>query len=311
MGNFLSGGASVSFNPDDNIPSLKGKVIFVTGGTSGLGKESILQLAKHNPSAICLGARNLNKARETIKEIQKQVPNAPIQPVEIDLASFSSIAAGAEAFKKDHSRLDILMLNGGVMMPPAATTKDGYEIQFGTNHMGHALLTKLLLPTLLSTAEKPDSDVRVVVLSSGAHNVAPSEGIVWDTLKTKGEGMSAGAKYGQSKLANILFAKELAKRYPQLTVSSIHPGIVNTNLTSPASNNSLFWKITMKVVYSLIGLDVAKGTLNQLWASVAETVKSGEYYQPVGIAGKGSKLTENVTLAEGLWKWTEEEIKNY
>src|SRR5687768_9558515 len=169
-----AGSKSVKFDPDVDIPSLKGKVILVTGGNSGLGKESVLQFAKHNPKEIWLGARSEAKAQEAIKDIKAKIPNAPIKFVKMDLASFASIHDSARAFTQMSDRLDILLLNGGIMSVPPGTTDDGYEVQFGTNHMGHALLTKLLLPTLLRTADT-GADVRVTVLASSAHQYAPPE----------------------------------------------------------------------------------------------------------------------------------------
>ncbi|KAH7383756.1 hypothetical protein BKA66DRAFT_417435 [Pyrenochaeta sp. MPI-SDFR-AT-0127] len=301
----------VKFDPSKDIPSLEGKVILVTGGNSGLGKQSILELAKHHPAEIWLGARNATKAQEAIDEIKKQAPNAsPIKVLEMDLASFASIRDAAKTFSQQSQRLDILMLNAGIMMVPHNTTKDGYEIQFGTNHMGHALLTKLLLPTLLSTAEQPGADVRVVALSSAAHNSANrASGIIFDFLKAKGDKLGTMSLYGQSKLANILWAKEFARRYPQLTAPSIHPGVVHTNLATTISQSGFFIGILSKLVLGVIAVDVRTGALNQLWASVASNVVSGEYYEPVGVAGKGSKWTKNDELAEKLWDWTEKELE--
>jgi len=206
----------VSFNPDKDIPDLRGKVILVTGGNIGLGRESIYQLAKHNPSKIFLGARTKAKADATIAEIKKELPSANITFLDLDLASFASIKQAADTFEASSKRLDMLMNNAGIMACPAALTKEGYETQFGTNHVGHALLTKLLLPTLQRTAKEPGSDVRIINLSSSAHNWAPKGGLVFDAMKTDMQSYSTWARYGQSKVANILFNKELAKRYPSI-----------------------------------------------------------------------------------------------
>ena len=116
-------------------------------------------------------------------------------------------------------------------MTPPGTTKDGYEIQFGTNHMGHALLTKLLLPKLLSTANIPDADVRIITLSSVAHEWAPKGGLQLDTVHSEQRKISSRERYGQSKLANILYTNELATRYPAISCISVHPGSVNTGLS--------------------------------------------------------------------------------
>ncbi|USP80367.1 hypothetical protein yc1106_07641 [Curvularia clavata] len=310
MGAFSSKG--VHFNPDKDIPSLEGRVILVTGGNSGLGKQSILELAKHNPAEIWLGARNNSKAQEAIDDIKHQVPKAPpIKILQMDLTSFESISEAAKTFRQESQRLDLLLLNAGILAVPEGTTKDGYEIQFGTNHMGHALLSKLLLPTLLKTAEQPGSDVRVVVLSSEAHQYAPrAQGIMFNTLKTKAPEISSTTRYGQSKLANILFAQEFARRYPQLKVPVVHPGLVRTNLANTMSENSILMRIAWKVLASVIGVDLYTGALNQLWASTSPNVKSGEYYEPVGVTGRGNRHTNDPKLAEKLWSWTEKELEN-
>jgi retinol dehydrogenase 12 len=312
VGNMFGGSTGINFNPDTDIPSLRGKVILVTGGSNGLGKESILQLAKHEPAEIWMGARSTERAQAAIDDIKKEIPNSvPIKILNIELGSFASISEAATTFRLQSSRLDVLMLNAGIMITPPGLTKDGYEIQSGTNHMGHALLTKLLLPRLLSTAALPGSDVRVVVLSSEAHSMAPSEGILWHTLKTEATEISTRARYGQSKLANILYAREFAKRYPQITVASVHPGMVKTNLGHESASKSILLRMALAVARGAVGVDVATGALTQLWVATGKGVKSGEYYEPIGVTGRGTKLTRDEELAEQLWKWTENEIEGY
>jgi retinol dehydrogenase-12 len=303
----------IQFNTTTDIPSLEGKVVLVTGGNSGLGKHSILELAKHNPTEIWLGTRNINRGQEAVDEIKRQLPSAPpIKILQMDLSSLGSVREAAKTFCEQSQRLDLLLLNAGIMTLTHDITRDGYEIQFGTNHMGHALLVKLLLPTMLKTAEQPQSDVRLVVLSSSMHGSAPkSRGIDLETLKSKGEKLSATTLYGQSKLANILFAQELARRHPQLKVSAVHPGIVNTNLTTELKKNSLPMRVVSTIFVGMLAVPVEKGALNQLWASVSSDVMSGEYYEPVGVAGRGSKWTKHPELARELYTWTEEELKEY
>ncbi|KAI8232827.1 hypothetical protein K4K54_011478 [Colletotrichum sp. SAR 10_86] len=160
-----------SFNPATDIPSLCGKTIFVTGGNTGLGKQSIIDLARHDPAQIWLAARDLVKAEAAATEIRSTVPAVPIILLKLDLSSVKSIKEAVATFSSTAKRLDILMLNAGIMAVPPGLTEEGYEIQFGTNHVGHALLTKLLLPLLVETAAKFEADVRVVVLSSHAHNM--------------------------------------------------------------------------------------------------------------------------------------------
>ncbi|KIW99759.1 uncharacterized protein Z518_10687 [Rhinocladiella mackenziei CBS 650.93] len=302
----------VSFNPKRDIPALDGKVILVTGGNIGLGKQSVLEFSRHGPEQVWLAARNLDKAKAAADEIKQQVPDAPIKLLELDLSSFESVKRAAQTFSAGSDRLDILMLNAGIMAAPPGLSKDGYEIQFGTNHMGHALLTKLLLPILERTARSgPDADVRIVSLSSRGHMLAPKGGIQFDSLKTRADSLGAYGRYGQSKLSNILFARQLAQLYPQFTVSAIHPGMVRTNLLSGATGSPL-----MQMVFNLsralrVASPVEKGALNQLWASVSKDVKSGEYYEPVGVGGSATVHGKDDDLAQKLWDWTEKELAEH
>ena len=220
----------LKFDPDRDIPDLSFKVIIVTGGTAGLGKETVLQLAKHGPGKLYLTARSKSKADAAIAEITKAVPHAKIDFLELDLASFASVKRAADTILAVESRLDILMNNAGVMALPPGVTEDGYEIQFGTNHMGHALLTRLLMPLLTKTAALPDSDVRIINLSSGAHSLTPSGGFAPEACKTDMSSTHTYVRYGQSKLANILYTKELAKRYPKIASVAVHPGRVKSQL---------------------------------------------------------------------------------
>jgi retinol dehydrogenase-12 len=213
-----------------------------------------------------------------------------------------------------------MILNAGIMAVPAGTTEQGYEIQFGTNHLGHALLTKLLLPTLLKTAKLPETDVRIVSLASIGHVVAPFKGILFDQLRSPMDSTytSTMVRYGQSKLANILFVKELSRRYTEMgiTAVAVHPGLVRTDLYEAT--------IQWPVVGRLVGLatnvfwtNVRDGATGQLWAASAPRgegsgmVRSGEYYAPVGVTGQGSWLSDDMELARRLWDWTEKELESY
>ena len=302
---------SISFDPLKDIPSLTNKVILITGGNAGLGAQCVLEYARHNPSQIYLAARNLSKATAAVAEIQAQLSSpAPIKILELDLSSLESVKRAAAKFKEEAGRLDVLMLNAGIMAAPPAQTTDGYEVQFGSNYLGHALLAKLLLPVMSTTASKPDADVRIIMLTSFGHTHAPKEGIAFDTLKTHGEILGPYGRYGQSKLAQILWVRKMARLYPQFTLSAIHPGVVSTNLTAGATGSSY-------AVQALLGIakrfttSVEKGARNQLWASVSKDVVSGEYYEPVGIGGGASELGKNDELAERLWDWTEEELGSH
>ncbi|KAM0425874.1 hypothetical protein ACHAPT_008812 [Fusarium lateritium] len=296
-----------AYDPTRDIPPLDGKVILITGGNIGLGKQSALDLSKHNPAEIWLAARNSQKADATIVQLKEQEPHVSVRFLQLDLGSFDCIKNAAHIFTASVSRLDILFLNAGVMGCPPGQTKEGYETHFGVNHVGHALLLKLLTPLLIKTAsEPPRADVRIVSVSSIAHKFSVSDGIKFDVLKTNGESESSNSLYGQSKLANLVYAREFAERHPELTSVSIHPGIVKTDLQTSAGN--LIMRAFQRFIVPLIGDEVQEGAKSQLWAATAKDVASGEYYEPVGVAGRANALSKNKELGKQLWDWTEKEL---
>ncbi|KAF8854883.1 NAD(P)-binding protein [Acephala macrosclerotiorum] len=303
-------GATV-FTPEKDIPDLSGKVILVTGGHSGLGEESVLQFAKHKPEKIYLAARSKERADEAIARIKKAVPSARVTFLPLDLTSFRSVKDAANTVNTSTSRLDILMNNAGIMGTPAATTEDGYEIQFGTNHMGHALLTKLLLPKLQATAKEPGSDVRIVTLSSAGHQWAPKGGIAFEELHSNMKSTSTIIRYGQSKLANILYSNELTSRYPDIRCMSIHPGAVNTGLKKGLAASYWWIKTPADVVGKVFMMTSAQGALNQLWASTSADAKSGKYYVPIAKENTGSAYVRDKELGTKLWDWTEKELETF
>ncbi|PMD47424.1 NAD(P)-binding protein [Hyaloscypha variabilis F] len=302
---FQSGG----FNPDTDILDLSGKVIFITGGT-GLGKETATQLAKHSPSAIYITARDTQKGDIAAADIRNAVPSANITVLQMDLASLKSVQTAAKQFLASSSRLDILFNNAGVMAVPAGLTKDGYEIQIGTNHLGHALLTKLLMPTLLKTAQLPNTDVRIVTVSAIAYAQAPKGGIKFDLLRTTQEENNKIVRYCQSKLANILYSNELASRYPSITAVSLHPGVVETNLSKPLQDSHRLARLLVAISKLIMVVSVQKGALNQLWAATSKEVQTGEFYVPVGKKDE-SNVLKDTDLAKKLWDWTETELQSY
>ncbi|KAH8669411.1 hypothetical protein BGZ61DRAFT_364252 [Ilyonectria robusta] len=298
------------YNPSRDIPSLEGKVILITGGNIGLGKQSALDLSGHGPAEIWLAARNAQKADAALAELRSHAPDVSVRFLQLDLASFESIKSAARTFTSAVSRLDILLLNAGVMGCPPGKTKEGYEMHIGTNHVGHALLLKLLTPLLARTAtDQPRSGVRVVTVSSVAHKFSVSGGIDFDMLKTNGEVSSPNNLYGQSKLANLVYATEFAKHHPEITSVSIHPGTVKTDLQTGGGN--LLMRGFQRFVVPLIGVEVDEGVKSQLWAATAASVKSGEYYEPVGVAGKGNALSKSEELGRRLWEWTEKELAGH
>jgi NAD(P)-dependent dehydrogenase (short-subunit alcohol dehydrogenase family) len=195
-----------------------------------------------------------------------------------------------------------------------STTKEGYEIQFGTNHMGHALLTKLLLPTMLETAKQPGADVRIINLSSEGHRLAVSKGIEFDQQAL--EQSSTWRRYGVSKLANLLFAKSLAVEYPQITSVSLHPGVILTDLFSNLRAN-IFLKVGLWI-YGLVGMILPGhfrspegGALNTTWCATVDKaeLQNGAYYTPVGNKSKGSGYAGDEGLRRKFWEWTESELE--
>lgn len=257
---------------------------------------------------------------------------AEIRYIHCDLASLSSVQTAAWTFLKLEKeglgdgvpRLDLLFLNAGIMATPAGLTADGYESQFGTNHVGHFLLTKLLLPTLLTTAKLPSADVRVISISSIGHIFAPWSGIVFESLRTPMWPWLSLIRYGQSKLANILFAKELHRRYNDegITSVSLHPGTVNTELYRSVISN--WWGLgrLIDTLRGVVCVTIEEGAKGQLWAATTPLavagkdggqgkVKSGEYYTPVGVTGQGTWTSNNAELALKLWDWSSNEVEKY
>ncbi|KAH8590062.1 hypothetical protein B0O99DRAFT_635535 [Bisporella sp. PMI_857] len=305
-------GRKIPFNSDKDIPDLSGKVIIVTGGNNGLGKETIFQLSKHNPRQLYMGARSKFKADEAIKDIKKTVPNANIKFLEIDIASLASVKRAADAFLAENDRLDILINNAGIMGVPPGLTEDGYEAQFGTNHMGPALFTKLLMPTLQKTAGLPGADVRIVNLSSEAFKFGPKSGILLSQNKTPLAELSGAARYGQSKLANLYFTKSLAKLYPNIKSVAIHPGLVRTGITDNTTNQYKYLSWVFKIASRLFMVDIHEGALPQLFAATGKTsdVRSGAFYFPGVTEFVGNSMTENTKLSDELWTWSETELKS-
>jgi NAD(P)-dependent dehydrogenase (short-subunit alcohol dehydrogenase family) len=305
------------FDATKEIPDLSGKIILITGGTAGLGYETAVSFAAHNPGHIFFTGRSQPSADKLIKEVNSKYPSVPITFVKCDLASLDSVRDAAKDVVSKTDRLDIVMANAGVMALGSALTKDGYEIQFGTNHVGQALLVKLLTPLLESTA-KQHGDVRVVWNTSLGHQGHPPGGIIFDKLKTTQKDiffiLGNWIRYGQSKLANLLYAREYAKHHPSITSVSIHPGISATGLVT-----SLGFFDRWFVYITTIGQRITpeQCSWNQQWAATAplgkgnREVETGTYYEPVGIKGKLVTQAANDELAEKLWEWTQKELEGY
>ncbi len=256
-----------------------------------------------------MGARTPSKAEAAIAKIKEEVPDAKITFLELDLASLESVKKAADTFNASANRLDVLMNNAGVMALSPSTTKDGYEIQFGTNHIGHALLTKLLLPILQRTADE-NGDVRIINVSSAGHQLPPSGGLALKEVTTDMNSYSTWVRYGQSKLANILFTRELARRYPAIKCVALHPGAVATGLSLGFQNSHPWLAVLMRPIVLFVKTP-QDGALTQLFTATSSDVKSGQYYVPPANENPGSKYSQDQGLAEALWEWTESELAKH
>ena len=209
------------------------------------------------------------------------------------------------------------MNNAGIMAQPPGLTSDGYEVQFGTNHMGHFLFTQRLLPLLQKTAAEPGSDVRIVNVTSDGHKFAPTGGFAPEKALSDMKEYNTFTRYGQSKLANILFTTELAKRYPRITSVSVHPGGVATGLAGPFMEAHPWLTRALGPVWGLLAKGAEEGALTQTWAAVAALgegkgkVRQSEYYVPVAQVGGRSAYAKDGELAERLWGWSEGEVKRH
>lgn len=282
------------------MPDLVGRTAIVTGANAGLGLETATQLAAHGAHVI-LACRDKTKAETAAAQIRSGVPDAALEVAELDLASRKSIDTFAERIQSAHPTIDYLINNAGVMMCPEGKTEDGFETQFGTNHLGHFVLTSHLLPAL----EKSENG-RIVVLSSLAHRQGT---IAFDNLNAE-RGYKTGAVYGQSKLANLLFAKELARRLTKVgsrvTVTAAHPGWTATELQR---HNGVF-----RFLNIFFAQKPERGALPTLYAATSPDAHHGGYYGPNGFQELNgfpaiaieSKEARDEKVASDLWRASEE-----
>jgi len=276
-------------------------------------------IASARASRVFFSGRNEKKAKELIEKLSKEYPKTEFVFIKCDQADLTSVQEAAKTFLAQSDQLDVLMCNAGIMALPPNTTKDGYESEFGTNHIGHALLIKLLLPVMEKTAAKPGSDVRIVNLSSHAYHQAPKVGIEFETLKSDQANLGAlipgnkWSRYGQSKLANLLYAKALAKHYPNITSVAIHPGFIKTDLFQNIGFVSRLQVQTL-VLFSQTWTPVEEGPYNQTWAATTakSNLESGAYYTPIAVKTQPTTAqAQDEKLAERLWDWTQEELAAY
>jgi len=260
------------------IPDLTGKTIVVTGANSGIGFEAARELALRGAHVV-LACRNPGKAEGALAAIRAAAAQASVETMQLDLASLASIREFAAAYKDKHSRLDVLCNNAGIMAIPLTRTADGFEMQIGTNHLGHFALTGLLLDMLLATPH-----ARVVNVSSGAHRIGQ---IYFDDLNWQRRYKKWRA-YGQSKLANLLFTYELQRRLAAAAANTIsvacHPGYAATNLQAvgPQMQGSSFMERLMEIGNRLAAQSALMGALPTLYAATAPDVAGGDFIGPNG-----------------------------
>jgi NAD(P)-dependent dehydrogenase (short-subunit alcohol dehydrogenase family) len=253
----------------EDIPDQTSRTILVTGANSGLGLRSAQALAA-NGARVLLACRNAEKAAKALAEVAAGATGPAPEVVALDLADLDSVRAAADDVAGRVESLDVLMNNAGVMAVPKGRTAQGFETQLGTNHLGHFALTGLLLP-LLQRADAP----RVITTSSQAHRMGRMR---WDDLQWE-RGYERWRAYGQSKLANLLFMRELGRRAPSIISASGHPGWAATHLQSGAG---LAKRLSALGNHFLAQSD-AMGALPQLYAATMPDVRSGEYFGPDGL----------------------------
>jgi len=286
---------------NNNIPDQKGRVAIVTGSSSGIGYEAARVLAEKNATVI-IAVRNLQKGNAASEKIKAGHPNADVKVMELDLASLESVRRFAEKFKDGHSRIDLLINNAGVMMPPYSKTADGFELQFGTNHLGHFALTGLLIDLIKDTPES-----RIVNVSSGAHNYGD---LNFDDLNWENRPYKKMKSYGDSKIANIYFTYEMQRRLHNAAsntmVTAAHPGWTATELQRHVG--------LLSFLNNFFSQDITMGALPTLYAAVGADVKGRDYFGPSGwreMKGypkkvESNELSHDKEIARKLWEVSEE-----
>jgi NAD(P)-dependent dehydrogenase (short-subunit alcohol dehydrogenase family) len=287
-----------------NIGDQTGRTAVITGANTGLGYETAAALAAKGANVV-LAVRNLEKGKGAADLISRRTPGASVALQELDLTSLESVRAAADELRSKHDTIDLLINNAGVMMTPKSTTKDGFELQFGTNHLGHFAFTGLLLDRVLAA---PGS--RVVTVSSTAHRFV--RGIRFDDLQWERDYGRARA-YGQSKLANLMFTYELQRRLQGMNTiaAAAHPGGANTEL---ARNIPAPIRIVADVVAPLLSQSAEMGALPTLRAATDPGVIGGQYFGPDGFAEQrgypkvvaSTQASHDVDAQRRLWTLSEE-----
>jgi NAD(P)-dependent dehydrogenase (short-subunit alcohol dehydrogenase family) len=285
---------------ESDIPDQRGRVAVVTGANSGIGYETARALAAKG-ARVVLACRNEAKGRDAEQRIRSEATGVDIRFEPLDLGALASVRAFAEKLITNESRLDLLINNAGVMMPPYGRTADGFETQLGTNHLGHFALTGLLIEPLRRTPK-----ARVVNVSSLAHFIGA---IRFDDLHSEGS-YSPTRAYGQSKLANLLFTRELQRRFEasgtDALAAAAHPGSTRTELQRHSG--------PMEAVVRVFSQQPPEGALPTLYAATAGDVRGGEYFGPSGFAGclgppgraRSAPRSRDAALARRLWDVSEQ-----
>jgi NAD(P)-dependent dehydrogenase (short-subunit alcohol dehydrogenase family) len=279
-----------------SLRRLDGKTVIITGANTGIGKETAIDLAKRGARVI-IACRNIEKGKEALKEIQEQGNSQQVYLQKLDLASLKSVREFAENIKKNEPKLDVLINNAGVMMCPYMKTEDGFEMQLGVNHLGHFLLTNLLLDLL--TRSSPS---RVVNLSSLGHKLTTR--FNFENFVNNENTYGKIDAYAQSKLANILFTKELAKRLEGtgVTTYAVHPGSVKTELGRHTMMSIKVVELLLKPIMLLTSKTPYQGAQTSLYCAVSEDLErvSGRYYADCAEA-TSSEASTNEQDAKTLW----------
>jgi NAD(P)-dependent dehydrogenase (short-subunit alcohol dehydrogenase family) len=284
-----------------DVPDQSGRVVVITGSNTGVGYEAAAVLANRGAHVV-LAVRNVSKGNEAKARLTAQSPNAVVSVQKLDLASLASVRDAADELRTAHPRIDLLINNAGVMTLAKEGTEDGFEMQFGTNHLGHFALTGLLLETMLAV-----KDSRVVTMSSPGHRILSK--IDFDHL-TLDESYNRYVGYGQSKVANLLFTYELARRLEakDATTSALaaHPGAANTELLR---NFPDLIRGPVDFVWRRYAQSASAGALSPLRAATDPTARSGQYYGPDGRGEQrghpkvidSSARSHDEALARRLW----------
>lgn len=290
-----------------DMPDLSSKTAVVTGASSGIGFEAAKVLAQKG-AQVWLACRDQVKARMAAERIEAQGAALPVELVQLDLASLQSVRECAGELRQKVSRLDLLINNAGVMVPPYSLTQDGFELQFGTNHLGHFALTGHLISLLRTTR-----NARIVNVSSGAHHFGV---INFEDLQSQRH-YHAGRAYAQSKLANLLFTYELQRRLQGAGAETLalacHPGWARTELQRHLKTN-LLSRWLFRLAQRFLSQDARGGALPTLRAAADPRAIPGDYYGPNGfLQGKGPPVRVNSNSAsrnrawqQRLWRVSEE-----